>query len=84
MASRSARGYYGTLKRLQVGQPKLAETFLADMKHVSVVLYPLRVESSSLQGYSRDERPLWGSLKGRSGSSSAVRPSDASDTQFSK
>jgi hypothetical protein len=77
-------GYYGTLKRLQVGQPKLAETFLADMKHVSVVLYPLRVESSSLQGYSRDERPLWGSLKGRSGSSSAVRPSDASDTQFSK
>jgi hypothetical protein len=28
-------GYYGTLKRLQTGRPKLAVAFLADMKHVS-------------------------------------------------
>lgn len=35
MASRSARGILRHLERLQVGQPKLAETFLADMKHVS-------------------------------------------------
>ena len=28
-------GYYDTLKRLQVGQPKPDVQFLADMKHVS-------------------------------------------------